>query len=74
MQKPAGLRAPTGMTAFVLIWIGQFVSLLGTSMTRFALTIWAFQETGEATALALVGFFSFAPTILFSPLAGASSP
>ena len=71
MQKPAGLRAPTGMTAFVLIWIGQFVSLLGTSMTRFALTIWAFQETGQATALALVGFFSFAPTILFSPLAGA---
>lgn len=59
------------MTAFVLIWIGQFISLLGTSMTRFALTIWAFQETGQATALALVGFFSFAPTILFSPLAGA---
>lgn len=62
---------PAGMTAFVVIWIGQFVSLLGTSMTRFALTIWAFQVTGEATALALVGFFSFAPALIFSPLAGA---
>jgi DHA3 family macrolide efflux protein-like MFS transporter len=50
------------MRAFIFIWIGQFISLLGTSMTRFALTIWAFQITGEATALALVGFFSFAPS------------
>ncbi len=65
------LRQPAGMTAFVVIWVGQFVSLLGTSMTRFALTIWAFQVTGEATALALVGFFSFAPSVIFSPIAGA---
>lgn len=62
---------PAGMTAFVLIWIGQLVSLLGSAMTRFALTIWAFQVTGEATALALVGFFSFAPSLIFSPIAGA---
>lgn len=70
MQAPK-LQAPTGMTAFIVIWLGQVFSLLGTSMTRFALTIWAFQETGEATALALVGFFSFAPLVLFSPIAGA---
>jgi MFS family permease len=40
-------------------------------MTRFALTIWVWQETGHATALALVAVFSFAPAILFSPIAGA---
>jgi len=40
-------------------------------MTRFALTIWIYQETGEVTALALVGMFSFAPAIILSPLAGA---
>jgi DHA3 family macrolide efflux protein-like MFS transporter len=68
--RTVGYR-PVGMTAFVVIWIGQFFSLLGTSMTRFALTIWAFQMTGEATALALVGFFSFAPSVIFSPIAGA---
>lgn len=62
---------PSGMRAFIFIWIGQFVSLLGTGMSRFALTIWAFQITGEATALALVGFFSFAPSIVISPIAGA---
>ena len=71
MQQANERREPRGMTAFTIIWIGQFLSLLGTSMTRFALTIWAFQETGEATALALVGFFSFAPAVIFSPIAGA---
>ncbi|GIV74386.1 MULTISPECIES: MFS transporter [Caldilinea] len=65
------LRPPTGMTAFIVIWTGQVFSLLGTAMTRFALTIWVFQETGEATALALMGFFSFAPLVIFSPIAGA---
>jgi len=60
-----------GMLGFTIIWIGQMFSLLGTAMTQFALTIWAWQITGEATALALVGFFSFAPLILVSPIAGA---
>ena len=67
MQK----TRPTGMTAFAVVWIGQVVSLLGTAMTGFALTIWAWQITGEATALALVGFFAFAPIVLMSPVAGA---
>lgn len=59
------------MRAFTIVWFGQFVSLLGTGMTRFALTIWAYQETGQATALALVAFFSFAPAVVLSPVAGA---
>ena len=61
----------TGMFGFSVVWVGQFVSMIGTGMTRFALTIWAWQVTGQATALALVGFFSFAPIVLLSPLAGA---
>jgi len=40
-------------------------------MTRFALTIWVWQKTGHATALALVAVFSFGPAIVFSPIAGA---
>ena len=32
---------PAGMRAFVIIWLGQLVSMMGTGMTRFALTIWA---------------------------------
>jgi len=61
----------SGMRGFTVIWFGQLISLLGTGMTRFALTIWAYQETGSATALALVAFFSFGPVVLLSPVAGA---
>lgn len=59
-----------GWQTFCLIWSGQLASLLGTAMTRFALLIWAYQQTGEATTLALLGFFSFIPYILLSPVAG----
>lgn len=62
---------PSGMLAFTVIWVGQMLSLLGTNMTGFALTIWTWQVTQQATAMALVGFFAFAPTVLVSPIAGA---
>jgi DHA3 family macrolide efflux protein-like MFS transporter len=62
---------PTGMFGFTIVWIGQVISLLGSGMTAFALTIWAWEITGQATALALVGFFSFGPTVVLSPVAGA---
>jgi len=61
----------SGMFGFSIVWFGQVVSLLGSGMTQFALTIWAWQMTGEATALALVAFFGYFPRILFTPLAGA---
>lgn len=62
---------PTGMRAFLLVASGQFVSLTGTAMSQFALSIWAWQETGQATALALVNVFGLIPLILLSPIAGA---
>jgi MFS family permease len=62
---------PTGMLAFTIVWIGQAVSLLGTSMSAFAYTIWAYELTGKATALALAGFFYVTPLLIFSPIAGA---
>jgi DHA3 family macrolide efflux protein-like MFS transporter len=60
----------SGMRIFVVIWLGQMVSLIGTAMTRFALLIWTYQQTEQATAVALLGFFSFVPYVLVSPLAG----
>jgi len=59
------------MFGFTVVWFGQVVSLLGTNMTGFATTIWAYELTGSATALALVGFFYVTPMLVFSPLAGA---
>lgn len=60
----------SGMKTFTIIWFGQLISLIGTAMTRFALLIWAYKQTGSATTVALLGFFSFVPYVLVSPLAG----
>jgi len=65
------MKKPQGMANFLIIWVGQVFSLLGTAMSGFALTIWAWTATGKATSLALVGFFSFFPMIVASPFAGA---
>jgi len=62
---------PQGMRAFSIVWVGQVLSLVGSSMTGFALTIWAWEMTGSVTNLALVGFFNFTPQVIFSPIAGA---
>lgn len=71
MRVPVRARQFGGMRGFLLLWSGQMISALGSSLTSFAITIWAFQETGQATALALVGLFSFGPAIIVGPLAGA---
>lgn len=66
----ASSHRPKGMTAFTIVWFGQVVSLVGTAMTGFALTLWAYRTTGLATALSMVAFFGFAPMIIMSPIAG----
>jgi MFS transporter, DHA3 family, macrolide efflux protein len=60
-----------GFAAFRVLWLGQALALLGREMTWFALTLYAYGKTGQATTLSLLGFFHFLPLILLSPLAGA---
>ncbi len=63
-------KRPKNTKAFVIIWIGQFLSMAGSFMTSFALGIWAWEKTGSAQALALVGVFTYAPLIIATPLVG----
>ena len=58
------------MAAFSIIWVGQVVSLLGTAMGQFALTLWAYGVTGRATPLALIGFFFVTPMVVLGPFVG----
>ncbi len=61
---------PTGMFAFIIIWIGQLVSVLASSMSHFALTIWMYQQTESAFALGMMQVFFITPFLLISPFAG----
>jgi MFS family permease len=58
------------MAAFTIVWLGQMISVLATNMTAFAQSIWVFEETGQATALALVQVFFIVPFLILSPVAG----
>jgi MFS family permease len=62
-------RQLTGMHALTWLAFGQFISLVGSAMTQFALSIWIWEKTGEATPLALVGVANMLP-IFVSPAIG----
>ncbi|BAY91140.1 MULTISPECIES: MFS transporter [unclassified Tolypothrix] len=58
------------MQNYLIIWLGQMVSLIGSSMTAFAFAIWVWELTHQATALALFQVFAQIPQILITPIAG----
>lgn len=58
------------MRHFTVLWLGQVISLLGSAMTWFAFTLWAWQKTEQASTLATISFFAFLPTVLLTPIAG----
>jgi len=70
INSPANSKQPRGMLAFVLVWIGQIISILGSSMTGFGLTIWMYQQTQSATAMGMMQVAFITPFLLLSPLAG----
>ena len=59
------------MRTFFVVWAGQLVSLIGTNLTGFGLSIYVFQQTGSVTQLATVMLASQLPQILITPFAGA---
>jgi DHA3 family macrolide efflux protein-like MFS transporter len=59
------------MKTFAIIWTGQFVSLIGSGLTGFALGVWVYIETGSVTPLALVVLFATVPHLVVAPFAGA---
>lgn len=62
---------PHGMTTFILIAIGQIVSVTGSSLTGFALGAWIYRDTRSTILFSLILLFTVLPSLLFAPLAGA---
>lgn len=61
------------MKFFLLLWVTQSFSGLGSAMTGYALVIWSYTEKGEALTTAFLMVSSYAPYVLFSIFAGALS-
>lgn len=63
-------RAGTGFGRFLFLWSGQLISAIGSGLTAFGLGIYTLQQTGQASAMALVTLLAFMPSLLLSPVAG----
>ncbi len=51
---------------FIILWATQTLSRLGSSLTPFALILWAYGETGSALSTVLLTVSSYVPYILLS--------
>lgn len=58
---------------FIILWLTQSLSQLGSAMTNFALVIWLYQDSGSALTTALLAVCSYAPYVIMSIFAGAIS-
>jgi len=63
-------KHPSGMIGLTIVLAGQAVSILASSMTGFALSIWVFQQTSSATSLGIMQTAFTLPYLLIIPLAG----
>lgn len=70
-HKPTTIPFPGNNPTFLVTWLGQVVSLVGSGLTSFALGVWVFERTGSPTLFAYIGLFAVLPKVFFSPAAGA---
>lgn len=59
-----------GFKKFIVLWLSQGISQLGSSMTAFALVLFAFEKSGSALLVSLLSFCNYVPYIIFSMFAG----
>ncbi|MDY7093521.1 MAG: MFS transporter, partial [Acidobacteriota bacterium] len=57
--------------SFGLIWLGQTVSLIGSRLSFFALSVWIFQTTGSSTQFTAAVALGVLPGLLAGPFIGA---
>lgn len=58
---------------FLILWLTQSFSALGSSMTSYALVIWSYEQQGKALVTAMLMVCSYAPYVILSIFAGALS-
>ncbi len=56
---------------FLIIWVGQAFSLVGSALVRFALIWWLTEQTGSPQVLTTATLVSMLPFIVLAPFSGA---
>ena len=55
---------------FIMVVLGQIVSLFGNAILRFALPLYLLSETGSAALFGIVSACAFIPMIVLAPVGG----
>lgn len=55
---------------FYSVWFSRLISILGSSLTTFGVSVWVYGETGKATPMAVTMLCSILPSVIFAPLSG----
>jgi amino acid adenylation domain-containing protein len=71
VRDPASPRVAPSLSRFALVALGQFVSMIGSSLSTLVLSIWVYQQTGSITDFSVINAIGLLPGIVAGPLAGA---
>ena len=55
---------------YIILWLSQSVSGLGSSITGFSLVLWAYGQSHSAMSISLMSFFHYVPYIFCSLFVG----
>jgi DHA3 family macrolide efflux protein-like MFS transporter len=58
------------MRKYLIIWVGEVASIVGSALTSFALGVWIYERTDSVSMLTLNMLAYVLPNLLFTPLAG----
>lgn len=68
--SPNKLETCRGYRRYISFWLGQLVSLLGSSIASFVLVWWMTVFTKSTFILGLASLLAFGPSVLLTPFAG----
>lgn len=55
---------------FKKIWCSRLISILGTGLTEFGISVWVYYSTGKVTPMMITMLCTIVPSILISPISG----
>lgn len=55
---------------YIILWLSQSISGLGSSMTGFALVLWAYGQKGSAMSVSMMSFCNYVPYVILSLFVG----
>jgi MFS transporter, DHA3 family, macrolide efflux protein len=63
-------QSKKSFTLFLVIWIVQLLSKIGSGLSAFALGVYLFQKTGSTAAYSFLLLCAFLPSVLLAPVGG----